>query len=322
MLKISNHRCVLRKDLQMDLFTGLRVFVAVVADGGFAGAARRMGMATSSLTRQVNALEAHLGTRLLNRSTRSVTLTDAGRSYHERAQRILEDLEDANRSVAEDDGPPRGVLRVSLPSAFARIHVAPAVSDFLKACPAIELDLVLTDSLVNLVEERVDLAVRIGSLDSSSLIQRKLAPHRRVLCASPDYLAEHGKPKRPKDLSNHNCLTFSYAEGDQRWRFAGPPGRESVRIKGSLQANNSELLRAAAVGGTGIVLLPSWLVGDDLKARRLRVLLPRWQANTGEGEAGIHAVYLPNRRGSRKVGAFVDFLAKRFGSPPYWDRVR
>ncbi|MEO1017382.1 MAG: LysR substrate-binding domain-containing protein [Pseudomonadota bacterium] len=303
----------------MDLFTALRVFTTVVDDGGFAKAARRMGMATSSITRQVNALEGHLGTRLLNRSTRRLTLTDAGESYYEHAVRILGDLDEANRSVSEVDGQPRGRLRVSLPVAFARLHVAPSISAFLKSCPDIELDLMLTDNVVNLVEERIDLAVRIGNVEGSSLIARKLAPQRRLVCASPAYLERRGEPRVPKELIDHNCLTFAYAGGDQSWRFAGPSGAETVRVKGSLRANNSEVLREAAIGGTGIILMPSWLVGGDLKARTLQVLFADWQVSLGGAETAIYAVYLPNRRGSKRVRAFIDFLIARFGSPPYWD---
>ncbi|TQV83298.1 LysR family transcriptional regulator [Denitrobaculum tricleocarpae] len=305
----------------MDFFAACKGFVSVVEEGGFAKAARGMGMATSSLTRQVNALETHLGTLLLNRSTRSVTLTDAGARYFEQAVRILEDLEEANRSVSEREGPPRGLLRISLPVAFARLHIAPAIPEFLRACPDIELDLFLSDGLVSLVEERVDLAVRIGSLTSSSLVARKLAPHRRVLCASPAYLEEHGTPRAPSDLTEHDCLTFSYSKGDQHWKFAGPSGGQSVRVKGRLRANNSEMLRTAAIDGAGVILMPSWLIGADVEAGRLCRLLDDWEVNAGESVEGIHAVYLPNRRGSKKVKAFIDFLAQRFGSPPYWDRA-
>lgn len=303
----------------MDFFAALRAFAAVVEEGGFAKAARRMGVATSSVTRHVNGLEGRLRAQLLNRSTRSVTLTDAGESYYEQAARILGDLEDANRSVREAEGSPYGLLRVSLPVAFGRLHVAPAISEFLSACPDIELELMMTDSVVNLVEERVDLAIRIGNLQSSSLIARKIAPHRRVVCASPDYLSEHGEPRTPADLSQHACLILSYAKGDQVWRFAGPSRREEVRVTGHLRANNSEVLRNAAIGGSGLILMPTWLVGNDLDAGRLRRLLTDWEA--GPGGAAIHAVYLPNRKGSKKVLAFIDFLKARFGSPPYWDRA-
>jgi DNA-binding transcriptional LysR family regulator len=277
-----------------------------------------MGVATSSVTRQVDALEEDLGTLLLNRSTRSITLTDAGESYVEHAVRILADLESANLEVSETTGPPRGHMRVSLPVAFARLHVAPAIPEFLRAYPGIELDLTVTDSVVNLVEERLDLAVRIGSLESSSLLARKLTPHRRLVCASPDYLEEHGEPLSPADLSGHNCLTFS----DRIWRFSGR-SEETIRVSGNLRANNSEILREAAIGGTGLILAPSWLVGADIEAGRLRAILTDWEANPSSNPGvAIHAVYLPNRRSSKRVRAFIDFLVARFGSPPYWDRVR
>ena len=300
---------------------GLRAFVAVVEDGGFAKAARRAGMATSSLTRQVDALEEELGVQLFNRSTRAVTLTEAGESYYHQVVRILGDLDEANRSISESEGAPRGLLRVSLPVAFARLHVAPAIPRFMTLCPDIEIDATLTDSVVNLVEDRIDLAIRIGRLESSSLVARKLAPHRRLLCASQAHLAAHGTPEAPSDLARHNCLTFAYSQGRQSWRFAGAQGEKTVPVKGSLRSNNSEVLREAALGGAGLVLLPSWLIGADVKAGRLQTLLPEWEASPGEAGGAISAVYLPNRRGTRKVRAFIDFLAGHIGAPPYWERI-
>lgn len=303
----------------MDFFAALKSFVMVVEYGGFAKAARRIGLATSSVTRQVNALEGDLGTQLLNRSTRSVTLTDAGERYYEQASRILGDLDEANRDISGADSLPRGLLRVSLPVAFGRLHVAPAISAFLAACPAIELDLLMTDNVVNLVEERIDIAIRIGRLESSSLIARKIAPDLRVVCASADYLEKYGEPRTPGDLARHACLSFSYGTGKRHWRFVGPSGEEEVAVGGALRANNSEMLREAAIGGSGIILMPTWLVGQDLHEGRLRAILTDWDARPGE--SAIHAVYLPNRRGSRKVQAFIDFLKLQFGSPPYWDRI-
>lgn len=304
----------------MDTLSALRAFVALAEQGGFAKAARAAGMATSSLTRQVDNLEDHLGVQLLNRSTRSVTLTPAGETYFEQASRILEDLDEANRSVSEAEGPPRGTLRVSLPVAFGRLHVAPALASFTRACPEITLDLLLTDSVVNLVEDRIDVAIRLGALQSSSLIARKLAPHRRIVCASPDYLGEHGAPNTPQDLERHNCLTFAYAEGDRIWRFAKGVETLSLVVNGAIRANNSEMLREAAIGGAGVILMPSWLLGEDLRAGRLVEILTDWSAGQADETAGIHAIYLPNRRGSKKVRAFVDFLAEHFGSPPYWEQ--
>jgi DNA-binding transcriptional LysR family regulator len=304
----------------MDTFAALKAFVAVIEEGGFAPAGRRTGVATSSVTRQVDALEESLGTQLLNRSTRSVTLTSVGESYFEHAVRILGDLENANLEVSETSGPPRGLLRVSLPVAFARLHIAPAIPAFVRLYPGIRLDLTMSDDVVDLVEQRLDLAIRLGSVEASSLVARKIAPHRRLVCASPDYLGERGIPQSPADLAAHNCLTFSYTQGNSTWRFSGQSD-EAVRVSGSMRANNSEVLREAAIGGMGLILMPSWLVGADIEAGRLRVVLPEWEAGLGGSGGAIYAVYLPNRRSSKKVRAFVDFLIERFGSPPYWDTL-
>ncbi len=304
----------------MDTFAALKAFVMVVESGGFSSASRRMGVAASSITRQVDALENSLGTLLLNRSTRNVTLTNSGESYFEHATRILADLENANIDVSEMSGPPRGLLRVSLPVAFARLHIAPILPAFTRRYPDIQLDLTMTDSIVDLVEQRLDMTIRLGVVESPGLIARKLAPHKRVVCAAPDYLGENGVPQSPAELSSHNCLTFAYGSGINRWSFAGP-STETICVSGNLRANNSEVIREAAIGGMGLALMPSWLVGSDIESGRLRVLLPEWEANPGGADGAISAVFLPNRRTSKKVRAFVDFLTERFGSPPYWDRT-
>ncbi|AXV75082.1 LysR family transcriptional regulator [Ralstonia nicotianae] len=310
----------------MDRFGALSAFVAVVEHGGFAPAARRLGLAPSSLTRQLNALEASLGTRLMNRSTRSVTLTEAGAQYYDDARRILEELDSADRTVSELAGPPSGLLRVTMPVAFGRLHVAPAIPAFLRRFPGMRLDIRLTDAMVNLVEDRIDVAIRLGALTAPNLVARKLAPHRRVICASPDYLGEHGTPAQPRDLAHHNCLLFDYLTGDSTWTLTRDGKREKVPVSGNLRANGSELLREAAMGGAGMLLMPTWLVGDDIAAGRLVPVLEPWTptpgADEGEGEGAIWAVYLPNRRGSKKLAGFLDFLAQHFGAPPYWERYR
>lgn len=309
------------------MFAAIKAFVAVVDEGGFAPAARRLGQAASSFTRHVDALEAELGASLLNRSTRRVSLTTAGEVYYAQAVAILAGLEEANRSLRERDGPPRGLLRVSLPTSFARMHVSPFLPRFMAEFPGVELDLLISDEVVNLVERRVDVAVRLGALESSSLIARKLAPHRRIVCASPAYLEQRGTPGTPGELADHACLTFAFADGERRWRFTMGERIEQIRVKGPLRANQAEALKEAALAGFGVVMLPTWLVGEDIAQGSLRPVLPQWHADIGRlgappsGESGIHALYLPDRRGSPKVGAFVNFLSQRFGSPPYWDRA-
>ena len=284
----------------MDVFASIKAFVAVADEGGFAKAARKAGAATSSMTRQVDALEEHLGTILLNRSTRRVTLTPAGEAYYVQAARILSDLEEANRSVSELSGPPRGLLRVTLPVAFARLHVAPIVSEFLKSCPEIELELLMTDNVVNLVEDRIDMAIRIGSLKSSSLVARKLAPHRRVVCASHEYLKTHGEPGVPTDLAKHNCLTFSYSTGDRTWRFARAGQDEQVRVRGNLR---DQPFGNAERGGAG----RPWTDLDADVAHRCRsgarsaetsahgLAGERWAPNLSSASGWRHLRCLPRR---------------------------
>ncbi|WP_267221395.1 LysR family transcriptional regulator [Dyella silvae] len=304
----------------MDRFGALSAFVAVVEHGGFAPAARRLGVAPSSLTRQVNSLEESLGTLLMNRSTRTVSLTEAGTQYYEDARRILEELESADRTASELAGPPSGLLRVTMPVAFGTLHVAPALPAFFREYPGIRLEIRLTDTMMNLVEDRIDIAIRLGSLATPNLIARKLAPHRRVICASPDYLGERGTPMEPEDLSRHNCLLFDYLSGESTWTLARDGKTVKVPVTGNLRANGSELLREAAIGGAGLLLMPTWLVGHDLAAGRLLPVLESWAPTPGASEGAVWAVYLPNRRGSKKIAAFLDFLVQHFGSPPYWDK--
>lgn len=304
----------------MDRFATLSAFVTVVDHGGFAPAARRLGVAPSSLTRQVNALEKHLGALLLNRSTRNVTLTDAGALYLNEARRILDDLDNADRTVSERGGPPSGLLRLTAPVAFGRLHVAPMLPAFLRRYPELRLEVMATDAVSNLVEDRIDVAVRLGAMSASSLIARKLAPHRRAVCASPAYLAEHDAPRTPSDLMSHSCLVYEYFNGDSTWTLARGGEREKVTVKGPLRSSGSEVLREAALGGVGLALLPTWLIGGDIATGALVPVLDDWTASPSAEEGAIWACYPPNRRGVKKVACFLDALARHIGAPAYWDR--
>jgi DNA-binding transcriptional LysR family regulator len=303
----------------MDTFAALKAFVTTVEYGGFAPAGRQLGMATSSVIRQVDSLERQLTTRLLHRTTRKVTLTAAGETYYEHAVRLLTDLDNANLEVAEAEGPPSGLLRVSLPVAFGQLHVAPVLHHFAERYPAVSLDLLLTDDVVDLVSSRIDLAVRLGSVNATEVIAHRLAPHRRVLCASPAYLQHRGMPTHPLELAQHSCLRFAYSTGNQVWQFSGRTV-ERVTVSGPLRANSSQVLREAAVNGLGIILMPSWLVGEDVRAGRLVPLLQDWRAGLESEDEAVHALYLPTRRGSKKVRAFIEFFSEHFGNPPYWER--
>lgn len=301
----------------MDQLAAMQAFAKVVETGNFSETSRQLGVAVSSVTRQVNALEAMLHTQLLNRSTRSTTLTPQGRRYYDKVVRILQDIEAANLSVAEQDEVPRGLLQVSLPVAFGRLYVAPLLGDFLTQYPQMQLDLTFSDGLANLVEDGFDIVVRIGNLDRSgaSWIVRKLTSHTRKVCASPTYLQQHGIPTHPQALSDHNCLCFNYTLGHDVWRFSQGQEVCEVRVNGSLAANNSEVLRQACLDGAGLILMPTWLVGPDIRSGHLQTVLDNFQFSPqADIDTGIYALYLPNRRHSLRVLTFVDFLIKHLSS--------
>jgi len=301
----------------------MRSFIKVVETGGFSEAARQLGLAVSSVTRQVNSLEAMLNTQLLNRSTRSITLTLQGQKYHDKVVQILQDIEEADLCVMEDGDIPHGTLRVSLPVTFGRLHIAPILSSFLSRYPEVKLDLQLSDGLANLVEADLDIVVRIGNLDRSNpnLIVRKLATYNRYVCGSPAYFQQYGKPNHPNDLINHNCLLYAYSTTHQIWRFQRETEACDVKVGGSVVANHSEMLRQLCLDGIGLILMPTWLIGEDLQAGRLQTVLTDFQISPQtDPDTGIYGLYLPNRKHSQRVRVFIDFLRERFGNPPYWER--
>ncbi|MDJ0948987.1 MAG: LysR family transcriptional regulator [Alphaproteobacteria bacterium] len=299
----------------MDLFQSMRVFSRVAEVESFSGAARDLAMSKAAASKHVRALEDRLGVRLLNRTTRRLSLTEEGRLYYEWCRRIQADLSEADSSVARQHGEPRGTLRVNAPMSFGIRHLSSAVPDFLARYADLAVDLTLNDRYVDLVDEGYDMAIRIGSLEDSSLVARKLAVARRVLCAAPAYLERHGRPQEAQDLARHNCLSYSYARTNPGvWRLRGPEGEVSVQVRGNLDANNGDVIRAATLAGSGIAWQPSFIVGDDIRAGRLEHVLPRY----GD-EIGIHAVYPQTRYLSAKVRAFVDYLAGRFGGRPSWE---
>lgn len=298
----------------MDRLLAMEAFVRAADGRSFSLAARQMRLSKSVVSRQIAALEAALGARLLQRTTRTLTLTEAGRLYLDRARRVLAEVEDAERSVGQLSDAPRGQLRVSAPMSFGFLHLAPAIPAFLARHPDVTIDMSLTDRFVDLVEEGFDVAVRIGRLRDSSLIARRLAPSRLVVCGSPDYFARRGVPRTPADLAGHECLHNTNIP--EQWSFALPGGGvQMVDITARLSANNGDALQAAAREGAGLVYLPSFIVGRDLQAGRLRSVLDEF---TMVG-ATVNAVYPHARHLSPKVRVFVDFLAERFGPEPYWD---
>ncbi|MGO1119467.1 LysR family transcriptional regulator [Rhodovibrionaceae bacterium A322] len=290
----------------MDNISEMEVFVRVVQAKSFSGAARNLGLSPSAVSKQIGRLEDRLGARLLNRTTRQLSLTEVGSAFFQRSERIITDVSEAELAVSHLHGAPRGTLRVNAPVSYGRRHIAPLIPEFLDGHDEVQLDLTVNDRFVDLVEEGVDVAIRIGELADSSLIARKLAPNRRLVCASPDYLAKHGTPKQPTDLADHNCMTYTYRAQRHEWHFDGPSGHEVVTVNGDMETNNAEVLHAAVLGHHGICLLPLWLAGEDLCAGRLVELMPDYKVP----DSAIYAVYPHNRHLSPKVRSFVDFLAE------------
>lgn len=302
----------------MDRLAAIEAFVRVAESGSFSEAARRLRASKSAVSRQVSALETELGARLFHRTTRSLTLTEPGRSYFERATRILADLAEANQSVSQLQAAPRGRLRVNAPMSFGFLHLAPAIPDFLFRFPEVEIDMIMNDRFVDLVDEGFDVAVRIGALEDSSLVARKLAPIHRAVCASPAYLKVHGAPVSPDELTAHDCLCYSNVSLAHEWRFVAADGRPwPIEVKGRLAANNGDAIRAAALRGLGLAYLPTFIIGGDLQEGALVTVLDSFVPQ----DMTLNAVYPHARHLSPKVRAFVDFLSQRFGPRPYWDLV-
>ena len=300
----------------MDTLSGMRLFTKVVETGGFSAAGRQVGVNASSVSRQVGRLEDALGTRLLNRSTRHIGLTEAGRLYYERASRIVADVEEANAAVAELAEAPRGTLRLNAPVVFGRRYVTPYMREFLEIHPEVQIELNVTDHYVDLIEEGADLAIRIGGPSPSTYIVRKLATIDRVLCASPDYFARHGRPRRPEDLAAHNCIVLRRHPGEVVWELIGEDGTFAVPVSGNFSSNNSDAIAAAMTAGIGIVLLPVWMVGREIQQGRAEIVLGEYRAHPTDLSDDVYAVFPHARNLSAKVRACVDFLAREFRREP------
>ncbi|MRR52137.1 MAG: LysR family transcriptional regulator [Rhodocyclaceae bacterium] len=295
----------------------MKVFASIVEAGSFSRAAEQLHVSNTAASRHLAELEQYLGVRLLQRSTRRLSLTEAGANYYERCRHILADVEDAEATAGSAEGQVRGSLRISLPHSFGLQYVAPLIPEFCRRHPQLHLELNFSDRLTDLVEEGVDLALRIALEINTSLVARKLTDIHIVCCASPEYLARAGEPAAPEELTRHACLTYAYAEKGDTWRFQSAAGEHAVSVKGEFRANNGEMIRLAGLAGQGIMLQPTFLVGDDLRAGRLVRVLPSYDV----AARAAYAVYLPAARRSARVRAMVDFLSEAFGQgEPPWDR--
>jgi DNA-binding transcriptional LysR family regulator len=303
----------------MDKLLALNTLLEVADAGGFSRAAQRLGVATSSVTRLMDSLEASLGTALLTRTPRKVSLTDAGIAYVEQVGKVLDDLAEADESVFDSGASPVGSLRIAAPSSYSRLRLAPHLAAFMSEHPRVFLDVAVADHFVDLALDRIDVAIRIGLPNRDpNLIARKLADNPRYIVASRDYLERTGAPQTPQALDAHECLRFAYGGGHrsrQVWTFRNEAEEERVEVRGRLLSNNPDILLAAAVAGHGIALLPEWLVVAEIRAGRLVRLFESFDASPQNVDAIVYAAYLPNRRHSSKVRAFVQFLEARLQIP-------
>lgn len=292
------------------------VFVAVIDAGSFTGAADRLGVTKSAVSRRIADLEDDLGVRLLHRTTRRLRLTEPGERYLEYARRALSEAQAAEDAATSLQDRPRGRLRVNTPMSFGRLHVAPSVPAFLAQYPDIHVEMTMEDRTVDLVEGGYDVGIRVGVLAESSLIARRLAPSRNVVCAAAAYVERHAPVDTPRDLIEHNCLRYAYFSEANEWTFTRGDQREVIRVSGSYQVNNSEALREAALAGVGVVRVPLFVVGDDLRRGRLKRLLPGYEMPAQY----VHAVWPARAYLPRKVRVFIDFLRERIGGDaPVWE---
>ena len=296
----------------MDLLGSMRLFIRVVETGGFSTVARETASTQPTVSRGVAALEDHLGVRLLNRSSRAVTLTDEGRAFYAQAVRALEAVSEAESSVGRRHGQPSGLLRLGCPVAFGRLHVASRMARFLALHPEVEVELLMTDAFVDPVAEGLDLVVRVGMLEDPTLIARRIGTTRRATVASADYLGRRGVPQAPSELTQHECIVYTRLATGNRWHFGGPDGPIAVTVRGRFRADNSEAVREAVTAGAGIAVIPVWMFADEITSGRVRIILDAFEPNA----LPIHAVYPSRRLVSPKVRAMIEFLAAEFAASP------
>lgn len=296
----------------MDRFGDHDVFAHVVTAKSMSAAGRQLNLSPAVISKRIARLEERVGVRLLQRTTRQLSLTEAGQGFYERVVSILASVEDAEAWVASGSGQARGTLRVSAPTSFGRMHIAPHLKPFLDRHPLVTVDLTLSDAFVDVIAEGFDVAIRIADLGDSSLVAKRLAPNHRVLCATPDYLATRGEPATIADLRHHTLI----AHNSDHWLLDGPEGAVTVPVGGPLRTNSSEVVREALLAGVGIALRSTWDIGPELKSGQLRRVLPGYSVGR---RVAIHAVYPSRRHMEQKLRSFIDFLGELYGATPYWD---
>lgn len=292
----------------MKSLDGMATFAAVVEAGGFSAAAQRLGISTPVVSKRVSALEAQLGARLLNRTTRRLSLTEQGTVFYRHCARVVAEAQEAEAAVTYLGAAPRGLLRITAPVTFGSHQVAAALPGFLERYPEIRVDMDVSDQPVDLAEEGYDVALRITSQPPPYLAARHLAQTRRVVCAAPGYWQRHGRPAVPADLAAHDCIVYVPNTNFNQWYFVGPEGTESVTVQGRLQVNNTEAMLEAATGGQGVIMLTSFTVERAIAAGQLEPVLQAWDSPA----ADVYALYLPNRYLPAKARAFIDYMVEWF----------
>ncbi len=299
--------------MMMSSLADMEIFARVVATGSMSAAARDLGLSPAVVSKRLGRLEERLGTRLLQRTTRQIALTEAGEGYHQRVLAILANIEEAESFVARRSADARGTLKISAPTTFGRMHIAPYLAPFMHTNSGLTVNMQLTDDLIDIVGEGYDLAIRIAELSDSTLVARRLAPVRRILVATPGYIAEHGAPRTIEDLQSHVCLA---PHNNDPWRLEGPGGSVVFRPAGPLQTNSSEVVREAVLAGLGVAQRSTWDIGPELAAGKLVQVLPDYVASRN---VAVHAVYPSRQFLPAKVRLFIDYLAGLYGPVPYWE---
>jgi DNA-binding transcriptional LysR family regulator len=293
----------------MDKLTSLRAFVKVVESGSFAEAGRQLRLSRSAISKYIGELEQSLGVQLIVRTTRHASPTETGQRYFERAVAILGDLDAADQAVSQSQAAPRGLLRVNAPMSFGTMRLGPVVADFMAGYPELQLQIVLSDDLLDPVQDGFDVTLRIAELESSSLVARRIMPVERVICAAPAYLAQHGTPESPEDLRRHTSLTYGFLLTGNQWKLTGADGDHWIQPAWTLCVNNAEVLRDVAIKGQGIALIPRFIAAQALASGELTAILSDYSAPP----LALYAIYPPTRHLSVKVRLFIDFLVERFG---------
>ena len=296
----------------MNLLSGIELFVKTIEVGNFSELGRQLHMAPSSISRQINALEEELGVRLLQRTTRNINLTEAGQIYYERVSKILGDLDEAQLAITELQANPRGILRINVAIPFGERNIVPLIPEFLALYPDLKIDLILEDRAIDLVEERVDVSIRIGRLEDSSIVARKLAENQFVVCGSQQYFDSHGRPAVPDDLTQHNCIVNKNVFNSNTWRFQKSKATQNISVTGNFQANTGGALYNAMLSHLGIAVLPTWYVGEDISKGRLESVLQDYEVSLpAMSDSAIYALYPAGQYLPPKVRVFVDYLIEK-----------